>query len=52
VVILLDDAERAHEAAVLRKWASEFKLSHQLHARDGKAWAICSLLNDPEHAKR
>ena len=52
VVILLDDAERVQEAAVLRKWASEFELSHQLHARDGKAWAICSLLNDPEHAKR
>jgi len=52
VVILLDDAERAQEAAVLRKWASEFDLSHQLHARDGKAWAICSFSNDPEHAKR
>jgi hypothetical protein len=42
VVILLDDAERVKEKAVLRKWTSEFGLSQQLHARDGKAWAICS----------
>ena len=42
VIILLDDAEREQETAVLRKWTSEYSLSHQLHARDGKAWAICS----------
>ena len=41
-VILLDDAERVQERAVLRKWASEFGLSQQLHMRDGKAWATCS----------
>jgi hypothetical protein len=42
VVILLDDAEREKEMAVLRKWSCEDGLSHQLQARDGKAWAICS----------
>jgi hypothetical protein len=41
-VVLLDDAERPKEKEVLRKWASEYSLSHQSHARDGKAWAICS----------
>lgn len=41
-VVLLDDAERPQEKAVLQKWASEYGLSHQLYARDGKAWAICS----------
>jgi predicted O-methyltransferase YrrM len=42
VVVLLDDAEREQERTVLQKWASEYDLSHELHARDGKAWAICS----------
>jgi hypothetical protein len=42
VVILLDDAERQQEQAVLQKWASEYGLSHELQSRDGKAWAICS----------
>jgi predicted O-methyltransferase YrrM len=46
VVVLLDDAERARERAVLRKWASEYNLSHQLYARDGKAWAICSFSDE------
>jgi Methyltransferase domain len=42
VVVLLDDAERAREKAVLDKWESEYGLSQQLHSRNGKAWAICS----------
>lgn len=42
VVVLLDDAERAREKAVLEKWGSEYGLSQQLHSRNGKAWAICS----------
>jgi predicted O-methyltransferase YrrM len=42
VVILLDDAERAQEKAVLQKWESEYGLSHLSHTRDGKAWAVCS----------
>jgi len=41
-VILLDDAERAEEKAVLRKWATEYGVSHESRERDGKAWAICS----------
>jgi predicted O-methyltransferase YrrM len=41
-VILLDDAQRPQEKAVLRKWASEYGLSYQYRARDGKAWAVCS----------
>ena len=36
----LDDAERMQERAVLRKWASEFGLSQQVHVRDGKASPI------------
>ena len=43
VIVLLDDAERAREKAVLEKWESEYGLSQQLHSRNGKAWAICSL---------
>lgn len=46
VVVLLDDAERAREKAVLEKWEKEYGLSHQLHSRNGKAWAICSFLKD------
>jgi hypothetical protein len=42
VVVLLDDAERPREKAVLEKWESEYGLSQQLHSRNGKAWAICS----------
>lgn len=42
VVVLLDDAERARERAVLEKWQNEYGLSQQLHSRNGKAWAICS----------
>jgi hypothetical protein len=42
VIILLDDAERAQEQAVLRKWTSEYGMSYQSHAREGKAWAVCS----------
>jgi Methyltransferase domain len=42
VVVLLDDAEREPEKAVLKKWESEYGLSQQLHSRNGKAWAICS----------
>ena len=42
VIVLLDDAERAREQAVLEKWKSEYGLSQQLHSRNGKAWAICS----------
>jgi predicted O-methyltransferase YrrM len=42
VVVLLDDAERAEEKSVLQKWETEYGLSHQSHARDGKAWAICT----------
>lgn len=45
VVILLDDAERAKEKAVLQKWESEYGLSHVSHTRDGKAWAVCSFSN-------
>lgn len=41
-VVLLDDAERPKEKAVLRKWSSEYGLSYQSHTRDGKDWAICS----------
>lgn len=41
-IILLDDAERPKEQAVLQKWESEYGLSHKSHTRDGKAWAICS----------
>ena len=46
VIVLLDDAERAQEKAVLRQWANEFGLAHQLHARDQKAWAICSFSDE------
>lgn len=46
VVILLDDAEREQERAVLRKWETEFDLSHRLQAREGKAWAICSFSHE------
>src|SRR5689334_1450074 len=42
VVVLLDDAERAREKAVLEKWESDYGLSKELHSRNGKAWAICS----------
>src|SRR5215212_2094300 len=42
VIVLLDDAERAREKAVLEKWQSEYGLSLQSHSRNGKAWAICS----------
>ena len=45
VVVLLDDAERAQEKAVLQKWESDYGLSHVSHARDGKAWAVCSFSN-------
>jgi|ERR1700754_2537104 len=41
-ILLLDDAERPKEQAVLRKWEHEYGLSHHSHTRDGKAWAICS----------
>lgn len=41
-VILLDDAQRPEEQVVLQRWAAEYGLSHQLHTRDEKAWAICS----------
>lgn len=41
-VILLDDAERPEEKAVLQKWANEYGVSHESRERDGKAWAICS----------
>ena len=42
VIILLDDAERVQEKAVLRKWMSDYGVSYESHARNGKAWAICS----------
>jgi len=42
VVVLLDDAERAKEKAVLEKWKSEYGLLQESHSRNGKAWAICS----------
>lgn len=42
VVVLLDDAERAGEKAVLEKWKSEYGLSNESDSRNGKAWAICS----------
>jgi Methyltransferase domain len=45
-VVLLDDAERPKEKAVLQKWESEYSLSHQLHSRDGKAWAICAFADE------
>jgi hypothetical protein len=45
-VVLLDDAERPKEKAVLQKWESEYGLSHRLHTRDGKAWAICSFVDE------
>ena len=45
-VILLDDAERPQEKAVLQKWATEYNLSHQSCTREGKAWAICSFPDD------
>lgn len=41
-VILLDDAERERERAVLQRWEHEFGLNHELRERDGKAWAVCS----------
>ena len=42
VVVLLDDAERPQEKDVLRKWETEYGLSHHAHTRDGKGWAVCS----------
>ena len=45
-IILLDDAERSQEREVLRQWTSEYGLSYQTRERDGKAWAICSFLNE------
>ena len=45
-VVLLDDAERPQEKAVLQKWATEFGLLHQSHERNGKAWAICSFSSE------
>jgi len=41
-VVLLDDAERPKERAVLAKWAAEFGLAYQTQARGEKEWAICS----------
>lgn len=46
VVILLDDAEREREKAVLEKWEREYGLSYESHSRNGKAWAICSFAKD------
>lgn len=40
-LILLDDAHRPDEQAVLRRWASEYNLSHELRSRDQKSWAVC-----------
>ena len=45
-VVLLDDAERPKEKAVLQKWANEYGLSHESHSREGKAWAICSFSDE------
>lgn len=45
VIVLLDDAEREREKAVLEKWEREYGLSPQCHSRNGKAWAICSFAN-------
>jgi hypothetical protein len=50
-VVLLDDAERPKEKAVLQKWTNEYGLSHELHMREGKAWAVCSFsLESPRQA--
>lgn len=51
-VVLLDDAERVQEGAVLRKWKSEYGLSYQLQARGGKAWAICSFSEESQEVIR
>jgi hypothetical protein len=48
-VVLLDDAERPQEQAVLQKWASEYGLLHQSHERDGKGWAVCSFSEPQRH---
>lgn len=39
--ILLDDAERPSEAAVLDRWASEFGLTYSLRTHGAKKWAVC-----------
>lgn len=46
VVILLDDAEREREKAVLERWKSEYGLSYYSQSREGKAWAICSFSDE------
>ncbi len=45
-VILLDDAERPQERAVLLRWTSEYGISYQSGTRDGKDWAICSFSDE------
>jgi len=40
-LILLDDAHRPDEQAVLRRWASEYNLFHELRSREQKSWAVC-----------
>lgn len=46
VVVLLDDAEREREKAVLEKWKGEYSLSYHSQSRNGKAWAICSFSDE------
>lgn len=42
VVVLLDDAERPREQECLRRWETEYGLSHRSQTRDEKGWAICT----------
>jgi predicted O-methyltransferase YrrM len=42
-VILLDDAERVSEQAVLNQWQAQYNLSYDLQRQGEKAWAICTL---------
>jgi predicted O-methyltransferase YrrM len=41
-VILLDDAERVSEQAVLNQWQAQYNLSYEMRRRGEKAWAVCT----------
>jgi predicted O-methyltransferase YrrM len=40
-LIVLDDAERPGEQAVLQRWKADFNLASELHWHGDKAWAVC-----------
>jgi predicted O-methyltransferase YrrM len=42
-VIMLDDAERPKEQAVLEQWREQYNLSSEVRRRGEKAWAVCAL---------